>query len=119
MEFPHPFRGNENLKSRVATSESLRNFEKPSSGIFLQIHVVLLVILVHHLRLQLALTQALRVQLAEVAVELDELDHVLTEQSGGGESHQYLVLKWKQLSSAQINPNDLVEGSDKDPNCFT
>jgi len=43
------------LKSGVAASECFWHLEEPAPRILLQIHVVLLVVLVHHLRLQLAL----------------------------------------------------------------
>ena len=94
LELAHSVRWNEHLEPGVAAGERLRHFEEPSPCILLQIHVVLLVIFVHHLRLQLALPQVVRVQLFElILIEINELDQVLTEQCRSREGHQDLILK--------------------------
>ena len=94
LELAHSVRWNEHLEPGVATGERLRHFEEPSPCILLQIHVVLLVIFVHHLRLQLALSQVVGVQLLKlILIEINELDQVLTEQCRSREGHQDLILK--------------------------
>jgi len=93
LELAHSVRWNEHLEPGVAAGERLRHFEEPSPCILLQIHVILLVIFVHHLRLQLALPQVVWVQLLKfILIEINELDQVLTEQCRSREGHQDLIL---------------------------
>jgi len=94
LELPHSVRGNKHLEpgTGVATSKSFRDLQKSSPCILLEIHVVLLVVLVHHLGPELALSQVVGIQLFQVMVEIDELDKVLAEERSSGKSHQDLIL---------------------------
>ena len=90
FKFPHSVSWNEHVEPGLRVG--LGDLEEPPPGILLQVHVVLLVVLVHDLRLQLPLPQVVRVNLAQAAVELNELGEVLVELASSGECHQNLVL---------------------------
>ena len=93
VDLPHAIGGDEHLEPPVPPPGHLGELKEPASGILLQVHVILFVIVVfeHHCRLELPLSQVVGVHSAEVFVEIRELDQVLAELRRGGEGHQDLV----------------------------
>ena len=94
LKLPHSVGRDEHVETGVGVG--LGDLQKPSPRILLQVHVVLFVIFVHHLSLQLPLPQIVGINVAETAVELNELGEVLVELAGSGESHHYLVLRQRR-----------------------
>jgi len=92
LELGHPVGRDEDLEPRVAPGEGLRHLQEATPRVLLQVHVILLVVLVHHLGLQLTLSQIVRIQDFQITIEVDESDQVLTEEGSRRECHQNLIL---------------------------
>ena len=67
--------------------------QKSSACILFQVHVILLVIFIHHLRSELALLQIVRIKISDVFIELDKFQQILAENASCGEGHQNLILE--------------------------
>lgn len=92
LELLHGLGRDEHLGPEVPGTESLGDLEEPAPGILLEVHVILLVVLVHHIGQELALLQVVGVDTIELVVGGDELIQLVVKQFNGWESHQDLVL---------------------------
>lgn len=106
IEVVHALGGDEDLEPRIAAGEGLGNLQEATTGIFLQINVVLLVFLKHDLGLELALGEVVGVDGPHLGVRLDKVLEVSAELSGSGKCHQDLV-----LATVRADLGDLDEPS--------
>ena len=91
-EFLHSLGRDEHLRPKVPAAEGLGDLEEPAPGVLLEVHVILLLVLVHHVGQELALLQVVGVDTLKLVVGGDELIQLAVKQLNGGESHQDLVL---------------------------
>ena len=91
-EFLHGLGRDEHLGPEVPAAEGLGDLEEPAPGVLLEVHVILLLVLVHHVGQELALPQVVGVDTLKLVVGCDKLIQLAVKQLNGGESHQDLVL---------------------------